>query len=60
MTKSKASSLGRPQQYSKLAISTVLMLKRVVFRLTLRSDDVQPGEAMAMIRACVPESVRIV
>ncbi|CAI1582088.1 IS5 family transposase [Serratia fonticola] len=32
----KASSRGRPQRYSALAISTVLMLKRV-FRLTLRA-----------------------
>ena len=30
------SSRGRPQRYSELAISTVLMLKRV-FRLTLRA-----------------------
>ncbi|MDF1897299.1 transposase, partial [Rahnella contaminans] len=30
----KASSPGRPQRYSELAISTVLMLKRI-FRLTL-------------------------
>ena len=32
----KTSSRGRPQRYSELAISTVLMLKRV-FRLTLRA-----------------------
>lgn len=32
----KNSSRGRPQRYSELAISTVLMLKRV-FRLTLRA-----------------------
>jgi len=34
--KPKTSSRGRPQRYSELAISTVLMLKRV-FRLTLRA-----------------------
>jgi hypothetical protein len=32
----KTSSRGRPQRYSELAISTVLMLKRV-FQLTLRA-----------------------
>jgi hypothetical protein len=32
----KTSSRGRPQRYSELAISTVLMLKRV-FSLTLRA-----------------------
>jgi len=32
----KTSSRGRPQRYSELAISTILMLKRV-FRLTLRA-----------------------
>ncbi|EIC83112.1 IS5 family transposase [Serratia sp. M24T3] len=32
----KTSSRGRPQRYSELAISTVLMLKRI-FRLTLRA-----------------------
>ncbi len=32
----KTSSRGRPQRYSELAISTVLMLKRV-FHLTLRA-----------------------
>nr|WP_311294973.1 transposase [Serratia silvae] len=46
----KTASRGRPQRYSTLAISTVLMLKRV-FRLTLRDYDAQVGEAMAMIRA---------
>lgn len=33
---SNTSSQGRPQRYSELAISAVLMLKRV-FRLTLRA-----------------------
>ena len=37
----KTSSRGRPQSYSELAISTVLMLKRV-FRLTLRRDSSIP------------------
>ena len=28
---------GRPQRYSDLAITTVLVIKRVLFRLTLRA-----------------------
>ena len=35
------SSRGRPQRYSELAISTILMLKRV-FRLTPRRDLLTP------------------
>ncbi len=37
MSQSTPSSRGRPQRYSDLAITTVLVIKRV-FRLTLRAQ----------------------